>query len=188
MIMIIWVYWSIRFHWMFRNSFQCQSIMDSTSISLKRPTSLNIINNKVNGSDKRILIQVKTNLERSYKLHSTSLIWMFDFHKVLRLCIPFLRTCNLVEILVSDRIGFVIDKMSNTNWYQVPSVSHLFLFLSWFGIFIRDVNELLSFIFTTSFSNEYNFLNFHCEDPFIILLNVSWRTKWFSNRFWSSEY
>ena len=57
--------------------------MESTSltaISLKRPTSLN--NNKVNGSDKRILIQVKTNLERSYQLHSTSLIWMFDCHKV----------------------------------------------------------------------------------------------------------
>ena len=70
---------------MLRNSFQYQLIMDSTflkAISLKRPTSLNIINNKVNGSDKRILIQVKTNLERSYQLHSTSLIWMFDCHKV----------------------------------------------------------------------------------------------------------
>ena len=68
---------SIRFSSMLRNSFQYQSVMDSTflkSISLERPTSLNIINNKVNGGDKRILIHVKTNLERSYQLHSTSLI------------------------------------------------------------------------------------------------------------------
>ena len=109
------MYWSIRFNWMLRNSFQYQSVMDSTflkAISLKRPTSLNIINNKVNGSDKRILIQVKTNLERSYKLNSTSLIWMFDFHKVLRLCIPFPFpwTCNLVEILVSNRIILWLTK------------------------------------------------------------------------------
>ena len=108
---------------MFRNSFQCQSIMESTfltAISLKRPTSLNIINNKVNGSDKRILIQVKTNLERSYQLHSTSLIQMFDFHKVLRLFIPFPRTCNLVEILVYDRISFVIDKSFSLLKCQTP--------------------------------------------------------------------
>ena len=108
---------------MIRNSFQYQLVMDSTfliAISLKRPTSLNIINNKVNGSDKTTLNQVKTNLERSYQLHSTSLIWMFDFHKVLRLCIPFPRTCNLVEILVSDRISFVIDKSFSLLKCQTP--------------------------------------------------------------------
>ena len=107
---------------MFRNSFQCQSIMDSTflkAISLKRTTSLNIINNKVNGSDKRILIRVKTNMERSYQLHSTSLR-MFDFHKVLRLCILFPRTCNLVEILVYDIISFVINKCFSLLKCQTP--------------------------------------------------------------------
>ena len=75
--------------------------------------------------------------------------------------------------------------MSNTNWYWVSSVSQLFLFLNWFGIFIRVVNELLSCIFTTSFSDK--FTNFHCEDPFIVLLNVSWRLKWFSKIFWYLE-
>jgi hypothetical protein len=108
---------------MIRNSFQYQSGMDSTfltTISLKRPTSLNIINNKVNGSDKIILIQVKRNLERSYQLHSTSLIQMFDFHKVLRICIPFPWTYNLVEILVSDRISFVIDKIFSSLKCQTP--------------------------------------------------------------------
>ena len=97
--------------------------MDSTfltAVSLKRPTSLNIINNKVNGSDKRIRIQVKTNLERSYQLHSTSLIQMFDCHKVLILCIAFPLTCNLVEILVSDRISFVIDKSFSLLKCQTP--------------------------------------------------------------------
>ena len=97
--------------------------MDSTfliAFSLKRSTSLDIINNKVNGSDKRILIHVKTNMERSYQLHSTSLIWMFDFHKVLRLCIIFPLTCNLVEILVSDTIIFVIDKSFSLLKCQTP--------------------------------------------------------------------
>jgi hypothetical protein len=81
--------------------------MESTflkAISLKRPTGLNIINNKVNGSDKIILIQFKTNMERSYQLHSTSLIQTFDCHKVLRHCILFPQTCNLLEILVSVKI------------------------------------------------------------------------------------
>ena len=108
---------------MFRNSFQCQSIMESTfltAISLKRLTSLNIINNKVNDNDKIILVQVKKNMERSYQLHSTSLIWMFDFHKALRLCIPFPQTCNHVEILVSNRISFVIDKSFSLLKCQTP--------------------------------------------------------------------
>ena len=62
----------------------------------------------------------------------------------------------------------------------MSSVSQLFLFLNWFGIFIRAVNELWRFIFITGFGDEYNSLNFRCEDPFIVLLNVSWRSKWFS--------
>ena len=47
-------------------------------------------------------------------------------------------------------------------------------------IIIRAANNLLRFIFTTSFGDEYNFLSFRCEDPFIVFLNVSWRPKWFS--------
>ena len=196
------MYSSIRFNWMLRNSFQYQSVMESTflkAISLKRPTSLNIVNNKVNGSDKGILIQVKTNLERSYQLHSTSLIWMFDCHQVLRLCILFPRTCNLVEILVSDRIILwltkflhVTDKVSlhqdvNNQFVSCDLQFHSSFSSELIGIIIWVVNNLLSFIFTTSFGDEYNFLNFHCEDPFIVLLNVSWRPKWFSKIFWFLE-
>ena len=148
MIMIIWVYWSIRFHYMFRNSFQCQSIMESiflTAISLKRPTSLSIINNKVNGSDKRILIQVKTNLERSYQVHSTSLIQMFDCHKVWDFVFLFLK---LVTLWKSDRINFVIEKNFSLLKCQTPigtkclQFHNSSSFLNWFGIFIRVVNEL----------------------------------------------
>ena len=109
-----------RFNWMLRNLFQYQSIMDSTflkSISLKRPISLNIINNKVNGSDKRILIQVKTNMERSYQLHSTSLIRMFDCHKVWDIVFLFL---ELVTLWKSDRISFVIDKSFSLLKCQTP--------------------------------------------------------------------
>ena len=174
---------------MLRSSFQYQTIMDSTflkAISLKRLTSLNIINNKVNGSDKRILIQFKTNLERSYQLHSTSLIQMFDCHKVWDFVFFFL---ELVTLWKSDRISFVIDKSFSLLKCQTPigieclQFHSSSSFLNWFGIFIRAVNEL--FIFTTSFGDK--FTNFHCEDPFIVLLNVSWRPKWFSKIFWFLE-
>ena len=133
---------------MFRNSFQCQSIMESTfltAISLKRPTSLNNINNKVNGSDKRILIQVKTNMERSYQLHSTSLIRMFDCHKVWDLVFLFL---ELVTLWKYDSIIFVIDKSFSLLKCQTPigieclQFHSSSSFLNWFGIFIRVVNEL----------------------------------------------
>ena len=103
---------------MIRNSFQFQLVMESTfltTIILKRPTR--IINNKVNGSDKRILIQVKTNLERSYQLHSTSLIWMFDCHKVWDLVFLFL---ELVTLWKSDSISFVIDKRFSLLKCQTP--------------------------------------------------------------------
>ena len=133
---------------MFRNSFQCQLVMESTfliAISLKRPTILNIINNKVNGSDKRILIQVKTNIERSYQLHSTSLIQIFDCHKVWDFVFLFL---ELVTLWKSDRISFVIDKSFSLLKCQTPIGIECLQFhisssfLNWFGIFIRDVNEL----------------------------------------------
>ena len=133
---------------MFRNSFQCQSIMESTfliAINLRRLTSLNIINNKVNGSDKRILIQVKTNLERSYQLHSTSLIQLFDCHKVWDFVFIFLK---LVTLWKSNRISFVIDKSFSLLKCQTPigieclQFHNSSSFMCWFGIFIRAVNEL----------------------------------------------
>jgi len=99
----------------------------------------------------------------------------------MRLCIPFPQTCNLVEILISDKISFVIDKRFSLLKCQTPFGIECLQFHSF------SSSELLSFIFTTGFGDEYNFLNFRCEDPFIVLLNVSWRPKWFSKIFWFSE-
>ena len=82
---------------------------------------------------------------------------------------------------------FLFIEMSTTNWYRVNFNFTALPLLALIGIIIWAVNKLLRFIFTTSFGDEYNFLNFYCEDPFIVLLNVSWRSKWFSKIFWSSK-
>ena len=78
-------------------------------------------------------------------------------------------------------LKFLFIKMLTTNWYRVDFNFTTFALLAWIEVIIKDVNNFLGFILTTSFGVEYNFLNFCCEDPFIVLLNVSWRLKWISN-------
>ena len=72
-------------------------------------------------------------------------------------------------------------KISSTNWYQTNFSFTTCPLRAWIEIIILATNNLFGFILTNGFGDEYIFLNFHCKDPFIALLNVSWRPKWFSN-------
>ena len=78
---------------------------------------------------------------------------------------------------------FLFIKMSTTTWYQVDFNFTALPLLTWIELIIRVANNLLSFVFTTGLCVEYKFLGFRCEDSFIVLLNVSWRPKWFSKSF-----
>ena len=63
--------------------------------------------------------------------------------------------------------------MSPTNWYREDFNFTALPLRAWIEVIIRAINNLLGFILTTGFGDEYQFLNSHCEDPFIVLLNVS---------------
>lgn len=82
---------------------------------------------------------------------------------------------------------FLFIKMSTTNWYQMNFNFTALSLLLLIEIIIGVVNKSLSFIFTTGFGDEFFFLNSHCEDPFIVILNLSRSLKWFSKIFWSSD-
>ena len=62
--------------------------------------------------------------------------------------------------------------MSSTNWYQAGFNFTTLPLRAWIEIIIQVDNNLLGLILTTSFGEEYNFLNFRCNDPIISLLNV----------------
>ena len=83
---------------------------------------------------------------------------------------------------------FLFSRMSSTNLYRVEFNFTTLPLCAWIEVIIRDSNNLLGFILTIGFDVEYSFLKFHCEDPFIILLNVSWRLKWFSKIFCILEF
>ena len=84
-------------------------------------------------------------------------------------------------------LKFLFINISTTNWYRVDFNFTTLPLLTWIGVIIWAANNLLSFIFTTGLCVEYNFLSFHFEYSFIVLLNVSWRSKWFSKILWFLE-
>ena len=58
--------------------------------------------------------------------------------------------------------------MSSVNWYRVDFTFTTLPLLEWIEVSIQDANNLLGFILTTGFGEEYNFLNSCCKDPFIV--------------------
>ena len=101
-------------------------------------------------------------------LYLMELAWRYCFHKWLS--------------------KFVFSKISSTNWYQANFSFKARPLRIRIEVIIGLDNNLLGFILTTCFGDEYNFLNSHCKDPFIVVLNMFWRPKWFSKRSWSSGF
>jgi hypothetical protein len=59
--------------------------------------------------------------------------------------------------------------MSSANLYQMDFSFTTLPLRAWIKVIIRAANNLLSFILTIGFGEEYNFLNFHCEYPSLFL-------------------
>ena len=78
--------------------------------------------------------------------------------------------------------------MSTANWYRLDFNFTTLPLLAWIEVIIQAANNLLSFIFTNGLCVEYNFLRFHYEYSSIVLLSVSWRSKWFSKRYCILEF
>ena len=60
--------------------------------------------------------------------------------------------------------------MSLDNWYQADFNFTTHPLCAWIEVIIRVANNLLGFILTIGCGDEYNFLKFCCNDPFIVPL------------------
>ena len=173
---------------MLRNYFQGQTIKESNHsrcIGLKRPDSLYIINDTGISSDKSILIQVN----KSEKILPTSFNFSdFDGRLVVTGCggiasfslglvalwkYLYLIESSLIHHFHMRMLKFLLIQMSTAHWYRVDFNFTALPLLAWIEVIIQVVNNLLRFILTIGFGVEYKFLNFHSEDSFIFLLNVS---------------
>ena len=170
---------------MLRNYFQCQTIRDSkflNAIGFKRLTNLSIIKHKVNSSDKSTLIQVKqiwkyltnpfnfSDFDRCSIVIECGGIASFSHGLVAFWKYLYLMESSWIHCFHMWLSKFLFIKMSKTNWYQVDFNFTALPLLAWIEVIIRATNSFLGFILTIGFGDEYNF---RCEDPFIVLSNVS---------------
>ena len=80
---------------------------------------------------------------------------------------------DLDTLLPQVTVKFYLRRMSSTNWYRVDFNFTTLPLCAWIEVNIRAANKLLRFILTTGFGEEYKFINFLHEDPFIVSLYVS---------------